>query len=122
MQHYNAEARRQCGKKLEDVGPGAQIITTDSLLVDKLNVPDSAIESAWTAAVRAGVFQLPPRVERNRAMDDVFMYVVELRSGDEYRASVIEHLPQPETAADQQVQRNYAAVNRLLKDEQVLKP
>ena len=122
MQHYNAEARRQCGKKLEDVGPGAQIITTDSLLVAPLNVAESAIEAAWTAAVRAGAFQLPPRVERNRAMDDVFMYVVELRSGADYRASMIEHLTQPETPADQQVKDIYAAVNRLLKDEQVLKP
>jgi hypothetical protein len=122
MQHYTSEARRQCGTKLRDVSPGAQIITTDSLLVEPLSVPDSMIEEAWVAAVRAGVFRLPGRVERDRGMDDVFMYVVELRSGDDYRASTIEHMERPETPADQQIQGVYAAVNRVLKDGQVLKP
>jgi hypothetical protein len=104
------------------VGPGSQIITTDSLLVDSLSVPGPTIEEAWNAAVRAGVFQLPPRVERNPAMDDAFMYVVELRSGNDYRASAIEHIEHPATQADQQVKDVYAAVNRVLKDEQILKP
>ena len=122
IQHYTAEARRQCGTKLRDVGPGAQIITTDSLVVDSLSVPESTIEEAWTAAVRAGVLQLPPRVERDRVMDDPFMYVVELRNGGDYRASTIEHLERPETKADQQVRDVYAAVNRVLNDAQVLKP
>ena len=55
-------------------------------------------------------------------MDDGFMYVVELRSGGDYRASVIEHLERPETQADQQVKDVYAAVSRILKDDEVLKP
>ncbi len=122
IQHYAEEARRQCGTKLRDLSPGGQIITTDSLFVAPLSVPQSIIEEAWTTAVRAGVFQLPGRVERNRAMDDVFMYVVELRSGGDYRASVIEHLDRPETQADQQVRDVYAAVSRILKDDEVLKP
>ncbi|HKW47629.1 MAG TPA: hypothetical protein VJN70_09290 [Gemmatimonadaceae bacterium] len=121
IQRYSAEARRQCGTKV-DVGPGTQVITTDSLFVAALSVPESTIEAAWTAAERAGVFQLPPRIERNRTMDDVFMYVVELRSGGDYRASTIEHMTQPEIPADQQVKDIYAAVNRVLKDEQILKP
>jgi len=122
MQHYNEQARRQCGTRVEDVGPGAQIITTDSLFVAPLTVPESTIVGAWTAAERAGVLQLPPRVERDRAMDDPFMYVVELRIGRDYRASTIEHLAQPEASADQQVKDIYAAVNRVLKDDQILKP
>ena len=122
IQHYTAQARQQCGRKLEDVGPGAHIITTDTLLVVPLSVPESAIEDAWMAAERAGALQLPPRVERNRVIDDAFMYVVELRIGNDYRASTIEHLEQPETKADQQVKDVYAAVNRLLRDDQVLKP
>jgi hypothetical protein len=122
MQQYAVEARRQCGVPLRNVGPGAHIITTDSLVVDSLSVPEPTIEEAWTAAVRAGVFQLPGRVERGQPMDDVFMYVVELRSGNEYRASAIEHVERPETQADQQVKDVYAAVNRLLNDDQVLKP
>jgi len=122
MQHYTDEARHQCGIKLADVGPGSQIITTDSLLVDSLGVPGPTIEEAWNAAVRAGVFQLPGHVERQPAIDDAFMYVIEVRSGNDYRAAAIEHLDRPATQADQQVKDVYTAVNRVLKDEQVLKP
>jgi hypothetical protein len=122
IQHYTAEARRQCGIKLRDVGPGSQIITTDSLLVDSLSVPGPTIEEAWNTAVRAGVFQLPGRVGRNPAIDDGFTYVVEVRSGGDYRASAIEHVEPPQAPPDQHVKDVYAAVNRVLKDEQILKP
>jgi hypothetical protein len=122
MQHYSDEARHQCGIKLRDVGPGSQIITTDSLLVDSLSVLGATVEEAWNAAVRSGVFELPGRVERHAVIDYVFTYVVELRSGNEYRASAIEHLEHPVTKADQQIKDVYAAVSRLLKDDQVLKP
>ena len=121
MRRYVAEARRQCGT-VTDLGAGARVITADTLVVARLSAPDSAIENAWNAAVRAGAFQLPGRIERNRGMDDVFMYVVELRNGGDYRASVIEHLERPETAADQQVRDVYIAVSRLLAPEQLLKP
>ena len=122
MQQYTDEARHQCGIKLRDVGPGSQIITTDSLLVDSLSVPGPTIEEAWNGTVRAGVLQLPAHVERQAVIDDVFTYVVELRSGNDYRASAIEHLEHSVTKADQQIKDVYAAVNRLLKDDQVLKP
>src|SRR5581483_10439917 len=87
---YTAQAKQQCGTKLGNVGPGTQIITTDSLVVDSLGVAESAIQDAWAAAERAGVEQLPPRVDRKRNSDDVFKYVVELRTGGDYRASAIE--------------------------------
>lgn len=122
MQRYTAEARRQCGTPLTDVGPGAYIVTADSLVVDRLSAPDSVVEHAWTAAVRAGVLRLPGHVERSRVVDDAFMYVVELRSGGDYRASVIEHVEPPETEADRQVRDVYAAVSRTLRPEQLLKP
>lgn len=122
MQRYTAEARRQCGTSIRDVGPGARIITTDSLVVDTLQVSPSMIEAAWTAAVRAGALQLPGRVDRHRSIDDAFMYVVELRMGDDYRASMIEHLEHPETPADQQVKDVYAAVNNVLSPELRLEP
>ena len=122
MHRYVADARRQCGASVTDIGPGAQIITTDSLVVDRLDVPDSTIESAWTAAVRAGVFELPGRVERNRVIDDPFMYVVEVRRGGDYRASAIEHVEPAETGADQRIKDVYAVVNRILPPELVLKP
>jgi hypothetical protein len=121
-QGYLAEARRKCGTPLADVGPGARILTTDSLVVDQLDVRDSTIESAWSAAERAGVFELPGRVERNRTIDDAFMYVVEIRRGNEYRASIIEHLDKPETKADRQVEEVYAAVNRILAPDLRLTP
>ena len=122
IRRYTSEARRQCGTKLKDVGPGSQIITTDSLVVDSLGVAESAIEDAWAAADHAGVRDLPARVERKQSLDDPFMYVVELRNGDEYRASAIEHVSPPETRADRQVQDVYAAVNRLLRGELILRP
>lgn len=122
MQRYVAEARRSCGKSLRDVGAGTQIITAETLLVARLSLPDSTIERAWTDAVRAGALQLPARVERHRAMEDGFTYVVELRRGDVYRASVIEHVEPPAGDADRRIRDVYAAVNQLLQPEQVLKP
>jgi hypothetical protein len=121
-QGYLADARRRCGIPLSDVGPGARILTTDTLMVYRLDLPDSTIESAWTAAERSGVFELPGRVERNRPLDDAFMYVVELRRGGDYRASVIEHVEHPEAKADRQIEDIYAAVNRLLETDQRLQP
>lgn len=122
MQRYIAEARHHCGTAVTDVGPGAQIITADSLRVDRLDIPDSTIESAWTAAERAGVSDLPPRVERSRTLDDPFTYVVELRRGNQYRASQIEHVEPDETDADRRMKAIYAAANRVLPPELILKP
>jgi len=122
MQHYVAEARRRCGTSLRDVGAGTQIVTAETLLVARLGMPDSTIEHAWTAAVRAGALQLPARVERDRPMEDGFTYVVELRRGDDYRASVIEHVGVPAAEADRRVRDVYAAINGLLQPEQVLRP
>jgi len=122
IRRYTEDAKRQCGTKLRNVGPGSQIITTDSLVVDSLGVAESAIADAWAAADHAGVIDLPPRVEHRQSIDDAFMYVVEIRNGDEYRASAIEHVSPPETKADRQVQDVYAAVNRLLRGDLILKP
>lgn len=122
MQGYMAEARRQCATPLTDVGPGAFIVTTDTLLVERLSAPDSAIEHAWAAAVRAGALKLPATVERSQVVDDAFMYVVEVRNGGDYRAAEIAHLEHPETEADRQIRDVYAAVSRLLPPDQLLKP
>lgn len=123
MERYNAEARQHCGITVANVTPGAQVITTDTLLVAPLSLPDSTIEAAWTAAVRAGLFQLPPRVERSQSSDDGSTYVIEVRSGNDYRASAIEQLERPATRADQQVKDIYAAVvNRLRNESQPVKP
>lgn len=123
IERYNGEARKHCGTSVADVAPGSQVITTDTLLVAPLSVPDSTIEAAWTAAVSAGLLQLPPRVARSASMDDVATFVIELRMGNDYRASAIEQLERPETQADQQVKDIYAAVvTRLRNAEPIMKP
>jgi hypothetical protein len=122
MQRFVAEARRNCGKSLSNVGAGTQIVTAETLLVARLSVPDSTIEHVWNAAVRAGALQLPARVDRNRAVEDGFTYVVELRRGDDYRASVIEHVEPSTHDADRRIREIYSAVHQLLPPEQVLKP
>src|SRR4029079_277238 len=120
MQRYTAEARRHCGTAVTDVSAGSQVLATDTLLVAPLNVPDSTIAEAGNMAERGGAFELPARVDRNRVLDDAFIYVVELRRGNDYRASVIEHTERAETRVDQHVRDIYAAVNRLLAPDQVL--
>src|SRR5215813_3565829 len=46
MQRYVDEARRQCGTTIKDLGAGAQVITTDTVVVQRLSIPDSLIENA----------------------------------------------------------------------------
>ncbi len=122
MQRFIAEARRSCGAPLNEVATGVRIITTDTLAVDSLGVPEPAVESAWTAAINDGVLELPSHVERTAASTTDFNYVVEVRRGRGYRASQIEHVERPGTGVDRQVQQIYADVNRLLPPEQVLRP
>ena len=122
MQRFVAQARRECSTPLLDVGAGMRIITADTLAVDTLAVTEPAIDSAWTAAVRAGVLRLPGNVKRDGAVSSDFTYVVEVRRGGEYRASQIEHVEPPETEADRQIKEVYAAVSRLLPPELLLKP
>lgn len=122
MHGYVAQARRQCDTPLNDVGAGMRVITADTLAVDTLAAPDSSIAGAWSAAVDAGLLRLPSRVKRDSIASDAFMYVVELRRGDEYTASQIEHVEHPEGDADRRMQAVYAAVNRILPPALVLKP
>lgn len=114
MRGYVAEARRRCGTSVVDATPGAQIVATDTLVVQALAVPESDIETAWNDALSAGVVELPGRVTRNRIVDYTTTYVIEVRRGNEYRAAEIEHLEQPEVKADSQVKAVYAAVRRLV--------
>ena len=122
MRRFVAEARRQCATPLTDVAAGMRIITADTLAVDTLSVPDSLIANAWSAAVGAGVERLPDHVSRDSIPSDDFTYVVELRRGDDYRASQIEHTAQPTTDADRHIRAIYAAVNRLLPPALIVKP
>jgi len=118
MRFYVAEARRQCGTSIVDVAAGARIITTDTLLVQHLEVPEPDIETAWKDALEAGVLHLPGRVKRDSTVDNGSTYVIELRRGNEYRASEIEDLERPQVDADTQAKQVYAAVRRLLVRQQ----
>ncbi|HTJ23501.1 MAG TPA: hypothetical protein VL383_13950 [Gemmatimonadaceae bacterium] len=122
MRRYVAETRRQCDTPLGDVAAGMRIITADTLAVDALGVPDSVIDGAWAAAVHAGVLQLPGHIKHAGTQSSDFTYVVELRRGDEYRASELEHLEQPEMEVDRQIKEVYAAVSRVLPPELLVKP
>jgi hypothetical protein len=114
MRRYVAEARHNCGASVADVSAGARIITTDTLVVEQLDVQEPEIETAWKAALDAGLLQLPARVKRSSPVLGDFTYVIELRRGDEYRAAEIERLDRAEVEADTQVKQLYAAVRRLL--------
>jgi hypothetical protein len=120
MQLYIAEARRHCGVSVKEVSAGMQILATDSLLVERLSVPDSIVESAWNAATRAGALELPAHAEHRNVVDDPLTYVVELRRGNDYRASSIERVDPPESDADRKMRAVYAAVSQLLPPEQRL--
>lgn len=122
MHGFVLEARRRCDTPLTDVAAGMRIITADTLAVDSLSVPDSVVADAWTAAIRAGVLELPAQLKRTTVPSSDFTYLVEVRRGNEYRASQIEHVAQPESEADRQVQDVYAAVSRLLPPSLLLKP
>jgi hypothetical protein len=122
MQRYVAEARRQCDKSLGDVRAGVRIITADTLAVDQLDVPDSSIGAAWMTAVGSGVLQLPGQVKHTAAATNDFTYVVELRRGNEYRASQIADVEPPETEADRQIKAIFAAIGALLPFALRLKP
>ena len=113
MQSFVAEARRHCGVPVTNAGAGVRIITADTVVVAQLALPDSSIEQAWTAAVQAGALEMHGRV-RHASPGDGLTYVVEVRRGSEYRASEIERTDPPETEADRQLQRVYAALTTLL--------
>jgi hypothetical protein len=115
MRGFVAEARRNCGQSATDVAPGARLITTDTLLVQPLAVPESDIEAAWNDARRAGALDLPGRAPHSRESDDGTSFLIELRQGSAYRATEIPDLPQAESAVDTQVKQIYAVVRRLVR-------
>ena len=113
MQSFVAEARRHCGTPITNLSAGARIITADTVVVAQLAVPDSVIEQAWNAATQTGVLELPGRVSHSSPGDGL-SYLLEVRRGSEYRASEIERVDPPETEADRQVKRVWAALAALL--------
>ena len=119
---YMTEARKKCGTSQQDVSPGTRIFTADTLLVEQTDASRSVVKSAWQGALDAGLFQLPGRVTHTSTPLDGFTYVIEVRRGDEYRASEIERVDRAETAADTQVKDIYTVVSRVLRPDQVPQP
>jgi hypothetical protein len=110
---FRQRAKRECGRPPRDTLNAAAVFSIDTLEVHSLTKRDD-IGSAWNGAVKAGVLELPPRIKRTWILFDGFTYVVELRRGNSYRASVIEHVEKPEVDADRQVQEVYRALAPLL--------
>lgn len=102
VQRYQAEARRRCDEPRDE--SSGVVITADTLEVVPL---DAAVDLAglWDELGSAGLLRLPPQVPRTRDGGEDHTYVVEVRRGDEYRASVIGRVTPPETDADRRVQR-----------------
>ena len=113
MGRFVADARRNCGVSVVDVAPGARLIAADTLVVQPLEIPEADIEAVWKETQAAGVEALPARVQHRPASTDGSTYVIELRRGNEYRASEIEDVERPEVKADSQVKQIYDALKRL---------
>ena len=89
------------------------MIDGDTITVVPISVPSAEIEAAYDAAVSEGLLTLPPEVRRKWRMYDGFTYVIELRRGNEYRASEIERLDKAEVPADEAVKKVFAAIWRV---------
>lgn len=115
---YQRLARSNChdpNAGQADAPPGTNgwaVITVDTVAIVPLESVAS-LPGLWADLVRAGVTGLPTHVPREWIMLDGHSYVVEVRRGDEYRASVIEHTSPPPTRADSVVQSVAAIVGRL---------
>jgi hypothetical protein len=114
MASFRAMARKNCNTSLGNTH-GGTLINADSLILAPLDVSAKAIEDAWNDAVHAGLLELPPKVKRKWNRVDGVSYVIEVRQGPNYSASVIEDVDPPEVPADAQVKRVFRAIDRLAK-------
>lgn len=110
----NAETRRFCNDstKRYESGSSHVLIRVDTVaLIPMLAAHDYA--ALWRDLVEAGILTLPPMVPRKWLMMDGHTYVLEVRQGPQYRASVIEQAS--ETDADYRIQQIYALVAERLR-------
>jgi hypothetical protein len=108
-----ARARRECGQPHDSTLGAASIFSIDTLEIHAIS-DTAGLRRAWQATTEAGVLTLPPLARRDLVMLDGVVYVVELRHGSAYRASMIEHMDTPEFQADRQAQAIYRAVAPLI--------
>ena len=107
---YRREARKNCGHPQADTLPATMVFQADA--VGLYPLASAGYEAYWQELKRNGLLELPPRVPRKWFMTDGHTYVVEVRRGGDYRASVIEQT-KPESRADTLVQRLAALVQRV---------
>jgi hypothetical protein len=98
---YRREARKTCGDRRSDSLSAAAVFDADT--VGLYPLASAEYEAFWQELKQNGLLELPPEVPRNWMMVDGHTYVVEVRRGSDYRASVIEHT-KPESRADTLVQ------------------
>ena len=99
---YRDQARRRCGDRSWDSLDAWSMIVVDTVALHQL--PRADYEAFWQELKTEGILELPPSVPRSWMMLDGLTYVVEVRRGNDYRASEIEHT-KPEGRADSLVQR-----------------
>jgi hypothetical protein len=99
---YRQLAVERCGER----SPRAAGIVIQADTLALVALPQGAdYDSLWQLLRREGVLELPPDVPRSWGLRDGHSYVVEVRHGDTYRASVIQRPPKPEVKADSSVDR-----------------
>lgn len=101
------KARSECGK-IQDRSEG-KLFSFDTVAVRSIPAPNDIAETC-SDLKQLGVESLPGRLIRRYEMLDGHTYVMELRSGDRYSVSVIEHWEPARVQADQTIQ----AIARLL--------
>jgi hypothetical protein len=97
---YRAQARAHCGEKS---APEGRVFEADTVQLKKVKL-SAAPDSIWQAMIRAGLMEIPPMVDRQWIMEDGTTFVLEVRVGPNYRASVIELTTPPETETDRRIQ------------------
>ena len=101
--YYREQARNHCGDTEPSQMP-SRVAYVEVVVMSPLNI-DGTLPQLWQDIVTSGLLTLPPKVERDRIMLDGHTVVVEVRTGDEYRVSVIECVGQSEVLADRQIRR-----------------
>ena len=107
---YRRQARRACRDPRADTLAVALMLSADPVALYPLGAGD--YEAFWQGLKAQGILELPPSVPRTWLMLDGHTYVVEVRRGGDYRASVIEHT-RPEVRADTLVQHLAQMVDRI---------
>ena len=97
---FHHEAKAHCGERS---APEGRLITADTLQLNPIELPSNP-DSIWTVLLSEGLMTLPATIPRAWIMDDGTTFVLEVREGASYRASVIEKTTPPESPDDGRIQ------------------